>query len=470
MAEQESRWHEITSTRGHYLKLGALLVLVLILGIFLGAVTGLIDERKARRDAAVAEIGRVWGSSQVVIGPLLIVPYRYRIPARTFKDAAGVAQTIEAETRTGVIHILPESLKVEGTLTPVERYRGIFRATLYRADMRLSGTVAPPDLGALDVRAEDVLWQDAIITIGVSDLRGATVEPTLDWGGRQVAFLPGPKGDFLLSGLHAPVGFGVAGVPAGTTAFAVALTFAGSQTLAVAPVGKTTAVALQSSWPHPSFAGAYLPGTRAISASGFSADWTISYLGRNYPQAWKSHDGEGGAIATGDLRQRVAASEFGVALVSPVDFYRLSERSVKYGMLFVLLILAAIFAYEVFGKARFHVLQYAMTGFALCVFFLLLLSLAEIVGFLAAYVAAAAMSTALVALYVGKAMASAARGLTIGALLGGIYGYLYIVLQLEDYALVAGALGLFAALAAVMYATRNVDWYASRRKEADRPA
>ncbi|MGE5146757.1 MAG: cell envelope integrity protein CreD, partial [Candidatus Eiseniibacteriota bacterium] len=349
----------------------------------------------------------------------------------------------------------------------VERYRGIFRAILYGATLRLTGTFVPPDLGALDIRPEDVLWQEAVVTVGVSDLRGATSAPTLDWGGRQSAFLPGPTGDFLASGLHVPAPFGTAGAPGAAVAFALALDFAGSQHLAITPVGKTTTVALRSAWQHPSFSGAYLPRTRDISARGFTADWAVSYLGRNYPQAWKTHDRDGNAAALGDLRQRVAASEFGVSLVSPVDFYAMSERSVKYGMLFVVLILATIFAYETVGRRRIHVMQYALTGFALCIFFLLLLALSEVVAFMLAYVIAAVLSTALVALYVGKAMASARRGLVVGALLGGVYGYLYVVLQQEDFALLFGALGVFVALAAVMYVTRNIDWYASQPKEAD---
>jgi inner membrane protein len=468
MAEQESRWQEINRRFGHYIKLGVLLLLLLILSGVLDSVAGLVQERKTRRDAAVDEIGRSWGGAQVVTGPLLLLPYRYRLPARAYRD--GVVQTIPGETRTGIIYVLPETLKIEGALTPVERYRGIFRAILYGANLRLSGTFVRPDLAALDVRAEDVLWQDATVIVGVSDLRGAASEPALDWGGKRIGFLPGPKGDFLSSGLHAPVGFGDAASPGESAAFAFTLEFDGSQNLAIVPVGKTTTVALRSTWPHPSFAGAYLPRTRSISASGFSAEWAISYLGRNYPQAWKSPDGDGDAVGAGDLRKRVTASQFGVSLLSPVDLYAMSERSVKYGMLFVVLILATIFAYEMFGRRRIHVLQYALTGFALCVFFLLLLALSEVIAFSLAYAIAASMSTALVALYVGKAMASTKRGLVIGGLLGGVYGYLYVVLQREDYALLSGALGVFVALAAVMYATRNIDWYASQQKQADLPA
>jgi inner membrane protein len=468
MAEKESGWQEIARKYGHYVKLVALLILLLILSGVLDSVSGLVKERKLRRDAAVDEISRSWGGAQVVTGPLLMVPYRYTIPARTYRESA-VTHTIPAQTKTGALHVLPETLHIEGTLTPVERYRGIFRAILYGASLRLTGTFVRPDLSALDIRPEDVLWQEAVVTVGVSDLRGATSAPMLDWSGRQIGFLPGPKGDFLDSGLHAPADFGGAAAPGAPVPFALALDFAGSQHLAVAPVGKTTTVALRSTWPHPSFSGAYLPRTRAISTSGFSAGWAVSYLGRNYPQAWKSHDRDGTIIAAADLRQRVTASQFGVSLISPVDFYALSERSVKYGMLFVVLILATLFAYEMFGRRRIHVLQYALTGFALCVFFLLLLALSEVVAFLLAYVVAAAMSTALVALYVGKAMASAKRGLVVGALLGGVYGYLYVVLQQEDFALLFGALGVFVALAGVMYVTRNIDWYAGQEREADRP-
>ena len=368
-----------------------------------------------------------------------------------------------------MIYVLPETLKIEGALTPVERYRGIFRAILYGANLRLSGTFVRPDLAALDVRAEDVLWQDATVIVGVSDLRGAASEPALDWAEADRA-IARAEGRFPVERAACPGRLRRCRVARRVGGFRRHARIRRQPKSRYRP-GR------QDDDRVVAFVLAASKLRRRLSAEN-ALDLGHGLLGRmgdllsraQLSAGLESHDGDGDAIGAGDLRARVAASQFGVSLLSPVDLYAMSERSVKYGMLFVILILSTIFTYETIGRRRIHLLQYALTGFALCVFFLLLLALSEVIAFTLAYAVAAFMSTALVALYVGKAMASARRGSVIGGLLGGVYGYLYVVLQREDYALLSGALGVFVALAGVMYATRNIDWYAGQQKQADLPA
>ena len=429
-----------------YLKMGFLLALVLVLLVPLQLIEELIAERMQRRDTVAADIGRTWGESQALGGPVLVVPYRKVTEERT-------PLKVELIETRGQAFWLPDSLSVTATIVPEVRYRGIFEAIVYTAGIQVSGSFALPDFDKLEVDPDDLLWSEAVLSIGVSDLRGTAAEPRLTWGDATISFAPGSGSQLFGNGIHAAVPMDPAKIS--PTAFSLHLDLNGSRSIAIAPAGKTTSFEVASSWPHPSFGGAYLPAQRTLRDDGFEASWTISYLGRDYPQAWTSGD-EG----VSSLARRIEQSQFGVSLVSPVDFYLKSELSVKHGALLIVLIVAVIFIFEIVAPVRIHLLQYALVGFALCLFYLLLLSLSETVGFFAAYGLAAAMSTALITLYLAKALASRTRALAIAGVLAAVYGYLYVVLQLEDLALVSGALGLFVALAAVMYATRNVDWYA----------
>lgn len=457
---------EFNEKYGVYIKLGFLLFLVLLLVVPLQLIQGLVGERKARRDVAVREIARTWGNPQRIAGPALVIPYKYTIPPRRFVDEKGQTRLTEPEVRTGVLHVLPEALSIDGSLEPTVRYRGIFEAILYTTKTSFKGTFALPDVAKLGIKPEDVQWDQAWFAVGISDLRGARGEARLTWDGSRSTFLPRTKSASLGAGMHAPVT--LTAPPAGQTpraiAFSFDVAFTGSRRIVFAPVGKATKVTLTSPWLHPSFDGAYLPTKRTIDAKGFRATWEVSYLGRDYPQVWLSHGPDASPNANRARTYKIVGSQFGVSLVSPVDFYLKTERSVKYGILFVLLVLSAIFAFEVTKDKRIHTIQYALVGAALCVFFLMLLSIAELTGFLVAYVVAALLATAMVALYVAKIMASWVQAATIAALLAGIYAFIYVVLQLEDYALIVGSIGVFVALAAVMYGTRNVNWYRPKGK------
>ena len=465
-------WNEIKGKVGFYVKLGFLLFLVVLLLIPLALIENLVGERKARRDTAVADIARSWGHPQRITGPVLLIPYRYTIPPQPFVNAKGETRMTPAETRIGAIHVLPETVNIGGVIEPTVRYRGIYRAILYTTALKIRGSFAMPDLKTLSIKPDEVMWDSAVFAMGVYDLRGARGDARLTWDGRRFDFKPRTRSTILGPGLHAPIA--LTAPDPGTTAqpfiFNFDIRFTGSRRIAFTPVGKASTVSLASAWRHPSLDGAYLPTKRKIGAEGFSATWAISYLGRNYPQAWKSHGPKGVPLQTHAIARQIAGSQFGVSLVTPVDFYLKAERSVKYGILFVLLVLAAIFAFDVAGGLNLHVFRYALVGFALCVFYLLLLSLAEFAGFLLAYLAAAAMATVMISFYAAKVMGGWARAGVIALLLGVIYGFLYVVLQLEDYALLVGALGVFAALAAVMYGTRNVDWHALRGGPPPKPA
>lgn len=447
---QQPQWLEgFFEQHQTYLKMGFLLVLVLILLIPLELIEGLIGERAHRRDVVAHEIAQTWGRHQILAGPVLIVPYRYTVEQR--KDW----RTVLVERRARAF-FLPERLETVASVVPEVRYRGIFEAIVYSASLQLSGQFTTPDFGPLGIDDKDVFWDEAVLAFGVTDLRGTNGVPLLTWAEQGTPLLPGTTSDLLGSGTHAPIRLDPA-KPAGN-AFSLALEIKGSQAISFTPSGKTTSVRLTSPWRHPSFIGAYLPDRRTIGEEGFEASWNVSYLGRDFPQSWTSQDPEFASYTT-----QLRGTLFGAGLISPVDFYLMSERSIKHGALFIVLVFAVIFIFEVITPLKIHAVQYGLLGSALCLFYLLLLSLSEVIGFLIAYGIAATLSTALITLYIGKFLGSRRRALLIAGILGATYGYLYILLQLESLSLVSGAVGLFVALAAVMYATRNVDWYAIKR-------
>ena len=434
-----------------YLKMGALLFLILVLLIPINMIDNMIGERRYRQAEVGGEISRIWGHEQSLFGPVLILPYRQSVEF-TSDDGSRTVKPVE-----GRAYLLPETLSLAASLAPEIRYRGIFEAIVYRGDLQFEGSFAAPDIAELGLSDATILWDRAVLAAGVSDLRGTRGGLQLTFGDTKAAFEPGTTSDVIGNGINAAVGGALSGgwPEAGSIPFAFNLDLAGSSSLSFTPSAKETSVTLTSPWKHPRFRGAWLPAERNISADGFEARWTVSWFGRGFPQQWTDK-----VYADGALSKRIERSSFGVSLITPVDFYLKSERSVKYAILFVLLIFASIFIMEVAVPVRVHMIQYALVGFAMAVFYLLLLALSEVIGFAAGFLIAALASVGMIALYLGHSARSRVLGAQVTAVLTGIYGFLYVVLQLEDYALLVGAVGLVAALAAVMYATRNIDWYA----------
>ena len=430
-------------------------VLILLLLIPLGMITGVLSDRLNRRNEAVADITSSWGREQCVIGPVLIIPYQYRFKAVkevTGKDGKVEKREVE-ETATAWAYFLPELLNVNGDAQTQMLHRGIYDAAVFRAQVKLSGRFAVPDFGAFKIDPKDVLWKDAMVTIAVNDLRGTREGLVLDWGGVKRPLLPGSQVPGYTTGatatlaeekpVNAPVDF------------SIPIDFNGSEGIYFAPFGVQNEANLKSNWPDPAFRGAFLPTERSVRDTGFDAKWRVSYYGRSYPQSWTSQMGNDRFTT-----QAVSQSVFGAQFLSVLDSYRYVERSIKYGVLFLVLIFTTFFLFEVTARQKIHPLQYLMVGAALCLFFLLLLSISEFIGFGLAYFIAAAASTILITWYCRYFLGGGARTLIIGAGLTGVYTFLYITLMRQDYALLMGAIALFILLSIVMYVTRKIDWYA----------
>jgi inner membrane protein len=443
-------------------KMAGVAVLILLLLVPLSMVRSVLRERLGRRNDAVADITSSWGRDQKLAGPVLIVPYRYA--AKSWKEqptASGRIEKVEVvDMVTANAYFLPTNLTVSGDIKPMQLRRGIYLAVVYTGKLEFAGEFARPDFARLRIKPEEVMWDDALVAFAIPDLRGVKETLNLQWGEKSHPLLPGSKlGGFqsgVQSGVFAAVGDlrgGEAPIP-----FRLALSLNGSGGLSFAPLGSQSTVRLMSSWPDPSFFGAFLPTERKVTRDGFEATWQVSYYGRNFPQQWTSQTPEPCLTPSG-----VESSLFGVNFLSGIDAYRNTERAIKYGALFIVLIFAAFFLFEMLAALRIHPFQYAIVGVALCLFYLGLLSLSEFIPFGLAYLVAAGATTLLICFHSAKMLKSGGRTFIIAGLLAGIYGFLYVALQLQDYALLLGTGGLFAVLAFVIWFTRNIDWYARDR-------
>jgi inner membrane protein len=412
-------------------KLACIAVLSGVLLVPLAMLSPVIDNRAAERDSAIAEIQRDWGSAQTIVGPVIVLP---------LKDGTHA-------------YALPDSLRITGELQPQTRRRGIYDTVVYTASLRLEGTFHRPQPEELGVAPGHIRWDLAYVAVMVTDLRGVGDVVKLRWGNEDVVLQPESLlGLWEPAGLHAPVAIGD-----GATAFALALSVRGSKGLRMAPLGIHDEVSVRGAWPNLSFAGAFLPTSRSLS-DGFAASWQMSHYGRDYAQH-----------VTGALpATQIQSSLFGVDLLPSIDAYRSVDRAIRYGALFIVLVIASFFLFEVTACARIHPFQYTLVGIALGAFYLLLLALSELVPFAAAYASAASGTIALITLYMVPVLKTGARTAIAAALLASCFGVLYVILQAEDYALLAGSLVVFGALAATMRLTRRIDWYAARLRVASR--
>jgi len=438
-----------------FFKMSGVTILILLLLIPLALIRSVLRERMERRNAAVAEMTSTWGREQNIIGPVLVVPYRYAFKSWKEKPAAdGKIEKIEVvETAVARAYFLPTTLAINGDIQPTRLQRGIYQAVVYSGRLEWAGQFARPNFANWKIEEPNILWDEAVVAFAIPDLRGVKETLQLHWGEQLLTLSPGSKLKGFSTGMFARAGNWPAGNA--TIPFKLNLTLNGSGGIHFAPVGDQNSVSLSSPWPDPSFRGAFLPSKRNVTAAGFTANWQLSYYGRDYAQQWTDLEDSGGLNPTS-----AANSLFGVHFLAGIDAYRNVERAIKYGLLFLVLVFAGFFLFEMLSALRIHPFQYALVGAALCLFYLGLLSLSEFIAFSLSYLAAATATTLLIWFYCAKVLRSGARTFIIVSLLAAIYGFLYIALQLQDYSLLFGTAGLFVVLGVVFFVTRNIDWYA----------
>lgn len=434
--------NRFASLQARFASIGKMLfvgMLMLLLLIPVAMIKDLVSEREERGAAAASEVSDKWGGVQQVTGPILTVPYRV-----IELDEEG-----KVKTTVNYAHFLPEEMVVKGDLEPEIRHRGIYDVALFRARLDAQGRFAQPDFAAWDVPPDLIQWEDAYVSLSVPDVRSLTDTMPLDWNGQRAECVPDNyAGSPVTGGLHVPVRVTQTSPSKDGYLFKLSMRLNGSGAMNFLPVGKETRVHLTSSWAGPSFAGAFLPSASRVNNAGFEADWHTVHLSRSFPQTWR-----GAEVGSADW-DRFA---FGVELRLPVDRYQKTMRCAKYAILFIVLTFLVFFMNETFDRRRIHPLQYLLVGCALCLFYLLLLAFTEHIPFGAAYTIAAFGVVGLITAYGAAVLSTRKRAVVLGGMLTGLYVYLYTLLQMEDFALLMGSLGLFAILAAVMYLTRRLN-------------
>lgn len=415
--------------------IAGMLVLMLIPQLI---IQGKVRERERRKDEAVEAICAKWSREQTIGGPLLAVPF-----VKQVANKKG-----ETESIYSTWTFTPENLDIKAVLTPEVRRYGMYEAVLYTSSVVMTGDFAPIDAAAL---GEGVpLLSNATLTLELSDLRGLSNEMAFTFDGREYsAEAGGSREDYAGRDYYSAKQLVIRPVLenlSGPMSFDCRMELRGSEGLNFIPVGRTTNVELSGAWSHPSFTGSFSP-EHNVGKDDFAARWSVLHYNRDIPDFWK-----GDPVAFSD-------SSFGVELVTGVDEYQQNERAVKYAMLFIVLTFVVFFFVELLTYKRIHPVQYLLVGAALLIFYTLLLSISELIGFGWAYLVSAAATVGLITLYSASIFRDRRQTALLSSILVFLYGYLYFILQLENYTLLVGSVGTFAILAVIMFVSRKVNWY-----------
>ncbi len=422
-------------------KLMVILFLLLLMLIPQNMVRSLIYERQNYQSAAEMDISGMVGGAQTVAGPYLSIPITSRYQDKDDK----------VTYRSHVITLLPEDLKITGELADETLHRGIFDVIIYEAELGLSGTFDLAELEQIDLSYSTVHYDRASLVIEISDLRGIDSSVLIEWNGSPQETRAGvPSGS--RQGIHASLELSP---EESKYSFTTDLAIKGTKSIYFTPIAKTNDFALSSSWPSPKFTGYLTPDERTVSDQGFTAAWQIHSLNRSYPQVWL------------DATHGFGGTGVGVELIQPVDFYSKNQRAIKYSFLVVAFIFLIYFFFEIGKRMRIHPLRYVLVGLNLSLFFLLLLALSEHVGFAAAYAIAAAAHILVLTAYTAPVFKHTRALLLLVGLMIFIFAYVYVLLSLEDYALLVGSVGLFVILSVVMLVSRKLDWYDLSRTQND---
>ncbi|MGC2110888.1 MAG: cell envelope integrity protein CreD [Candidatus Korobacteraceae bacterium] len=430
--------------------MGVKLIVVCFLAVIMTIpalfVWSLIDDRTNRADEVIAEVSSLVGGPQTFLGPILAIPYT--VPANLTKPEG-----------YGVYVVFPATAKTTVNTRSEVRHRSLFKVPVYHADIAFAASFDIPATPANAPEGAVLDWNRAEFLVGATDARGAQAEITLNTGENVVALAPAAALQAIT--VHLPPGgdtqLALFGTPANLVAnpnqkfnISAELKFTGAQRLAVLAFGKTTTVSVDGDWQHPSFNGGYLPVTQNLTDRGFTANWSVPFIARGVP-----------AEGNSEVLTRLGRTAMGVSFVEVADPYQSVTRSLKYALLFIGLVFLSYFLFEVGSGKRVHPAQYIMIGVAQVVFYLLLLSIAERIGFDLAFAIAATATVVLISAYARWIFASRRYGFRALAVFSALYALIYLLLRLEDQALLVGALASFAAISAVMYFTRHMDWYAT---------
>jgi inner membrane protein len=448
---------------------GKLLFAVLIgflLAIPLFSIYLLNYDRQSQSDTASQSIVSGWGGPQTIAGPVLVIPYQAQA-TETVEE--GGKQVVKTSTVWKELVLSPEVSTIATDIKPERRKRSIYEAVVYETNLKGQARfVMPGDLERIGVPASALVFARAELRFGLSDARGLFGNPpVVTIAGKTLKLEPGHGlGATSRSGFF--TWLDASGLTSAPIVADFDYNFRGNASLTLAPRAGDTTWTVSSTWPNPSFIGGFLPTTRSVTPKGFTATYRVGNLalGQSLVNADDS-------VVSAPLDGKMAASSYAgdgsaatgaatVGLIQPVDLYSQVNRATKYGFLFIGFTFVAFLMFDVIGGVRVSAVEYLLVGAGLVLFFVLLLAFAEVIGFTFAYLAASAAIIGLITAYSAAVLKSWKRASFIGGLLTALYGVLYILLSLEAYSLLIGSLLIFAALAGVMYATRNLDWGAKR--------
>jgi inner membrane protein len=460
------------------IKLFSIGFLILILLIPSAWISSIMVERQERAEKVIDEVADKWSSNQMISGPILVIPYRKQEIIDRGKDGTEVHEHIEKA------FFLPEALNINGTVTPEILHRGIFDAVVYQSDLQIKSTFVKPDFKSLSIPEEMVIWNDAYMVLGITDLGGiADEDPVLTVGGKRLTAepsngigvlvtnntLPGASDHYTetssdyteaASADYVRSSSGEVRSSAGIVMklgwenpesfkgdVAVKLSLKGSKRLDFIPAGKTTTVTLGGTWSNPSFDGEFIPATREVTDSGFNATWKVLHFNRPFSQQWTKEN------------LQLSGADFGVKLLIPVDQYQKSIRTSKYSVLIILLTFIALFLVEITQKIRIHPFQYILIGAALIIYYTLLLSFSEHVGYNIAYVVASLATVILISLYSTTFLKNTRLVVLFTLVLLVFYTFIFVIILQQDFSLLLGSVGLFIIISLLMYFSRKVKWY-----------
>ena len=425
------------------IKLTVIAVLTLLLLIPSSWIQSLILERQSRQEEVMKEVSDKWSSGQLLEGPVMVLPYKVLTKQQ---DSSGKVTYKESTTN---IYILPETLNMASKAIPEVLHRGIFDAVVYSSKIRVSGKFSPLELKKSGINPDMVQWDKAKVDFGISDLKGLKNNPAIQLAGKSYNVEPDFT-DLRLFNNNLVIIPDLATLKTSAVDFNFDLDLRGSGELSFLHLGKSTTVKLEGNWNNPSFTGRYLPDSRQVTDAGFTAIWKMPYFNRPYAQQWTSENSIMD-VKTGD-------ASFGVKFILPVDQYQKTMRSAKYAILIILLTFISLFFTEIIQKRKVHFLQYLLIGAAMTVYYTLLLSFSEQMGFAIAYLIASVATIALIGFFIAAVLKNRKPAMVFAAILSIFYSFIYVIIQLQDLALLFGSVGLFLIIAVMMFLSARIDW------------
>ncbi len=455
-------------TESIMVKLFSIGFLILILLIPASWIESLIRERQGRAQEVIREVSEKWSGDQTLSGPVLMVPFTKIEKIKRWNDGKQIEELKETVRKA---YFLPETYTVRSNVKPEVLHRGIFDVAVYESDIAMDASFSTPDFSTWNIPDEQVHWKEAVLINGITDLRGISENPVIQNGSRKL--LSEPASDIglnihqqpyvqaeydggiaarprtsLVSGIVTPLGWtSRADIVAD---YSIQLSLKGSESLYFVPTGKSTEVSSTGAWPSPSFEGKLLPSDRTVNEEDFSATWKVLSFNRPFSQKWV------------DEEQSLSGSEFGLRLLIPADQYQKSTRTAKYGVLIIILAFTALFLVEITTKIRIHPFQYILVGVALIIYYTLLLSLSEQVGYNVAYAISSVATILLVSVYAASFLKKKPIIFLFTFLMTCFYAFIFVIIQAQDFSLLIGSIGLFLIVGLLMYFSRNIKWYKER--------